>query len=260
MAINPTKTLNISDFLSQVRKNGFARLNKIAINIKPPQELVEILNYRDKDSYLTYYAESVIMPGQELLTTDLNFGGPTVTYPVKSEYRDITTSFLVDDDMRQKMFFDAWLNFVNPKENKYDFRYRDDYIGTIDIFQISEDGYRLSYGVRLYEVYPVEMGEIKGSWAEQEPVRLDVKFSYRYWRSLNADKYERSDDDAPEEFIGVDVVNNYKPKRGTEILESIDVVGRRRGTEVLESIDVTGKKKPTEILESIDVIGKRRGR
>jgi hypothetical protein len=156
------------------------------------------------------------------------------------------------------MFFDAWLNFVNPKENKYDFRYRDDYIGEIDILQISEDGNRVSYGMRLYEVFPINLGEIKGSWVEQEPIRLDATFSYRYWRSLNADAYERSDDDAPEVLESIDVVGN---RRDREVLDSIDVNGRRRrgdGSEVLESIDVRGTRRETEILESIDVTGRRR--
>lgn len=258
MAINSRRTLNINNFLSQVRKNGFSRLNRIAINIKPPAELIDILNYKDKDNYLTYYAESVSFPGLELLTTDVFYGGPPMTIPIRGDYRDVSVTFIVDDDMRQKMFFDAWLNFVNPKENKFDFRYRDDYIGEIDIFQISEDGIGLTYGVKLYEVFPTNMAEIKGSWAEQEPVRLDITFSYRYWRSLNADKYERSDDDAPEVLESIDVIG---VGRDREVLESIDVIGRRgRNGEILESIDVSGRRKETEVLESINVTGRRRGR
>lgn len=243
MSIGPKTTLNISNFLSRVRESGFSRLNRIAIVIKPPAELIDILNYKQKDDYLTYFAESVTIPGFEMLTTDLFLGGPPMSIPIRGNYREVNTTFLVDDDMRQKMFFDAWTNFVNPKENKFDFRYRDDYIGEIDILQITEDGRSVSYGVRLYEVFPIGMGDVKGSWAEQEPVRLDVTFSYRYWRSLNADAYERSDSDAP------------------DILESIDVVGRRRENEILDSIDVVGRRNPdreTEILESINVTGQRR--
>ena len=264
MALNPRKTLNINNFLSEVRKSGFSRLNKIAIVIKPPTELVNILNYKNKDNYLTYYAESVLIPGYEILTNDLYLGGPKMNIPVRSEYKDVSTTFLVDDDMRQKTFFDAWLNYINPKENKFDFRYRDDYIGEIDVYQISEDGNRISYGVRLYEVFPIAVSEVKGSWAEQEAVRIDVNFSYRYWRSLNADAYERSDDDAPEVLESIDVVGNSGNRgnrRDLEILDSIDVSGRRRrgdGTEVLESIDVSGRRRETEILESIDVTGRRR--
>lgn len=260
MSINPQRTLNISNFLSQVRKSGFSRLNKIAIHIKAPQELLQILNYKDKENYLTYYAESVTLPGYTLLTADFFQGGPPMSTPIRSDYSDVMATFLLDDDMRQRMFFDAWLNYVNPKENKFDFRYRDDYIGEIDVLQISEDGNRISYGVRLYEVFPIVIGDVKGTWAEQEPARLDVTFSYRYWRSLNADSYERSDDDAPEQLVDIEVVGQ---RREREILDSIDVVGRRRrpdGTEILDSVDVVGRPRQTEILDSIDVTGRRRGR
>ena len=164
-----------------------------------------------------------------------------MTVPIKSEYRDMRVTFVADNRMRQKTFFDAWLNYINPKENKYDFRYRDDYIGEIEVLHISEDGSKPSYGIKLYEAFPVAINDIQSSWAEQEPVRFDVVFSYRYWRSLNADSYELRDSDVPEQ------------------LESIDVIGdQRRGRETLESIDVIGnpKRKPkSEILESIDVIG-----
>lgn len=272
MSVNPQKLLNINTFLSQARKSGFSRLNRIAINIKPPQELLDILKFKGKDDYLTYYAESVTMPGVELGTTNINFGGPIMKVPVSTDYREVTTTFIVDDDMRQKMFFDAWVNYINPKENKFDFRYRDDYIGEIDIVQISEDGNRVSYGCKLYEAYPVIIGDIRGSWAESEPVRLDVTFSYRYWRSLNADRFERSDDDAPEMLDSIDVIGVQREKeiltsidvigkrRESEVLTSIDVTGRRSGTEVLTSIDVTGRRRENEVLESITVTGRRRSR
>lgn len=255
MSQDPRRTMNINNFLSRVKERGFSRLNRIAITIKPPIELIEILNYKDKDNYLTYYAESVTFPGYELLTTDLFYGGPPINVPTRSDFRDVSVTFVADDSMRQKMFFDAWINYINPKENKFDFRYREDYIGTVDILQISESGKGFTYGVKLYEAYPVGMTEIKGSWAEQEAVRFDVTFSYRYWRSLNADAYERSDSDAPEILESIDVIGIKKDK---EILESIDVIGRRRENEVLESIDVTGRRRENEILESINVTGRRR--
>jgi hypothetical protein len=256
MALNPRKTLNINNFLSEVRKSGFSRLNKIAIVIKPPTELVNILNYKNKDNYLTYYAESVLIPGYEILTNDLYLGGPKMNISVRSEYKDVSTTFLVDDDMRQKTFFDAWLNYINPKENKFDFRYRDDYIGEIDVYQISEDGNRISYGVRLYEVFPIAVSEVKGSWAEQEAVRIDVNFSYRYWRSFNADRYERNDNEAPEVLEDIEVVGRAADR---EVLTGIDVVGRTGdGNEVLTDIDVRGTTSDREVLTSIDVVGRGR--
>lgn len=250
MALNAQRALNINDFLSRVSKNGYSRLNRIAVVIKPPQELLRILKYKEKDDYLTYYAETVFIPGYELATTEMNLGGPTMTVPVKSEYRDMRITFVADDRLRQKTFFDAWLNYINPKENKYDFRYRDDYIGEMEVIHISEGGDRTTYGIVLYEVFPVAINDIQGTWSEQEPVRFDVVFSYRYWRSMNADSYELKDSDIPEQLESIDVIGNERS--GRERLESIDVIGdenRRSSREILESIDVIGN----------NTTGRRRG-
>lgn len=256
MAINTKKALNISDFVSRISDRGISKLNRIAIQIKPPVELLGVLSYNNKDEYLTYYAESVSMPGVEFTTGSIYFGGPPMTFPTRSEYRDVTISFLVDDWMRQKIFFDSWMNYINPKENKFDFRYRDDIIGEIDILQIREDGQGPSYGLRMYEVFPIAMSEIKGSWAEQEPVRLDISFSYRYWRSLNADSYERRDSEAP----NYSFVDYTIPSR-QEVVGDIDVIGEPGGgrrpprREVVGDIDVIGR--PGDVLDNIDVIGTR---
>lgn len=252
MAINTKSALNINNFISRIGDRGISKANRIAVQIKPPFEVVGILDYINKDEYLTYYAESVAMPGVEFSTAAIYFGGPPMTFPTRSEYRDISISFLVDDYMRQKTFFDSWMNYINPKENKFDFRYRDDIIGEIDIFQITEDGKYISYALRMYEVFPISMAEIKGSWAEQEPVRIDISFSYRYWRSLNADAYERNDPDGP----GYSFIDYKRPSR-QETVGDIDVIGQpiRRGRETLADVDVIGQNRDRETLADIDVIG-----
>ena len=237
MSIDPKKTLNITDFITRINDRGVSRANRMAIKINVPLGLLSILNYKNKDDYLTYYAESVAMPGVEFTTTAFYYGGPPVTVPTRSEYRDVAISFIADDHMRQKQFFDSWINYINPKENKFDFRYRDDYIGTIDIHQISEDGRYVSYGIRLFEVFPISINEIKSSWADQEPIRIDVSFSYRYWRSFNGDLNLKADPDGPN-YSFVD----YSPPR-QEIIGDIDVIGQnQRGgkNEILSEIDVIG--------------------
>ncbi len=113
-------------------------------------------------------------------------------------------------------------------------------------------GQGASYGLRMYEVFPIAMSEIKGSWAEQEPVRLDISFSYRYWRSLNADSYERRDPDAP----NYSFVDYTIPSR-QEVVGEIDVVGETGGRrrDVVGSIDVVGTT--ADVLDRIDVVGTR---
>lgn len=236
MPINTVRTLNISNFVSQVSKSGFSRLNRIAIRINPPFEVAKQLKFMDVNSTVTYYAESVTMPGVELLTNELYLNGPPVTYPIKSDFKPgAMISFLVDDSMNQRKLFDTWLNFINPKEKDFDFRYRDDYIGKVTIFQINETGDDISYAVELQEAYPIRIGDVRGTWAEQEVVRLDVELSYRYWRNLSRG-----------EIIG-----------DLDQLIGVTVTGTRKSRDDIAGVIVTGTKKNDEI-QSVTVTGTRR--
>lgn len=231
MSFNSLVALNISAFVARAKIDGFSRLNRIAVRINPPAELARRFN----TSSLTYYAESVNIPGVDLLTNELYLNGPTITYPQRSDYRPGTTmTFLVDDSMSQRLFFDAWMNYISPKERGFDLRYRDDYIGKITIFQIGETGLRTTYGVELYEAYPTSIGDIRGNWSEQEIVRQDVNFSYRYWRNLTEG-----------EIFAGGILDDIAAVSGVDLpaqeLEKVVVTGNRKsGT--LESVIVTGTK------------------
>ena len=241
MALDVARTLNISDFVSRTKRDGFSRLNRIAVKINPPAAILNSATINDLTS-LTYYAESVSIPGMELLTNELYLGGAPTTYPTRSDFRPGSTiSFLVDDNMSQRLFFDAWLNYINPKERGFDLRYRDDYIGKITVLQISEAGDRVSYGVEMFEAYPTSVGEIRGNWSEQEVVRLDVNFSYRFWRNLTQSEVF-ADNELNELF-------------------NVTVTGTRKDSLILDSVTVTGTKKvrSKEELLDVTVTGTRRG-
>jgi hypothetical protein len=49
-------------------------------------------------------------------------------------YNDLDLTFIVDDDMNQKVFFDAWMNYIDPTYNN-NMRYKGDYTTTIVINQ-----------------------------------------------------------------------------------------------------------------------------
>lgn len=235
MAFDTYTTLNISSFVSRAKLDGFSRLNRVAVRINPPQALAR--NF-DSGSF-TYYAEAVTIPGIELLTNDLNLNGPPMTYPTRTDYRPGTTiTFLVDDKMSQRLFFDSWMNYIIPKERGFDVRYRDDYIGKLTIFQLTEDGRDVSYGVELYEAYPTSVGEIRGNWSEQEVARLDINFSYRYWRNLS--ELELSNDKIRETLLGVTVTGT----RDAGTLQSVIVTGTRKTLDdgSLIGVTVTGTR------------------
>ena len=62
--------------------------------------------------------------------------------------------------------------------------YYDDYVGTIQIFQLDAKGNR-TYGCELIECFPKNIGDQALSGAQTTQVQeVDVIFSYRYWKNL----------------------------------------------------------------------------
>jgi hypothetical protein len=88
---------------------------------------------------------------------------------------------MVDDDMNQKVFFDAWLNFINPTYN-YNFRYKGDYSTAITINQYDVTN-KISYSINLWDAYPVNVEQLDLDWAADGYHKLRVTFAYTYWQN-----------------------------------------------------------------------------
>lgn len=168
---------NINEFKSSFRKD-LARPNRFDVNINIPLVMIP---YVSSAKSLNYRCENANLPGRTLATTEQKTYGPIEKYPYLNTYNDIDLTFLVDDDMSQKVFFDAWLNYINPLYNN-NFRYKGDYatIVTINQYDVSN---QLTYSVNLYDAYPVSMNQMDLDWAGDGIHKLNVTFAYTYWQN-----------------------------------------------------------------------------
>ena len=173
-----SKLLSINDFLARTAETGFARANRLTVSVFGP------FNTINEARSMTYSAEQVSLPGRMLEVSSVNIYGPVFKMPRLSTYNDILITFLCDDYMTQRTAFDKWINYINPTQNGFNFNYRDDYVGRLEIRQINESGTKASYGVKLIEAYPIAIGGIQGNWVETDIQRLQVQFAYRYWENL----------------------------------------------------------------------------
>ena len=79
-------------------------------------------------------------------------------------------------------------SFSNMTHN---FSYYDEYVAPINILQLGssravQERDEATYGVRLWEAYPVKVGEL--SYGETSDVQaFDVEFTYRYWLNFALD-------------------------------------------------------------------------
>ena len=83
--------------------------------------------------------------------------------------------------MYQKVFFDAWINYINPTFSN-NFRYKSDYSTTISINQYDQSN-NLTYTVALFEAYPISVNQLDLDWSNDTYHKLSVTFAYTYWKN-----------------------------------------------------------------------------
>lgn len=176
--VAPTNTFNVSDFLSIVGQ-GLSKSNKFKVTISMGENTELSSRWSSVLRDFSFFCDAAEFPGRTLSTTDVKIHGPTFKSPNLSQYSDVTLTILCDPAFSQKTFFEDWLHYINP-EPSFFFRYRNSYIGTVDITQYDEFG-EPSYTARLKEAYPVVVNPLSASWADDGFHRLQVVFTYRYW-------------------------------------------------------------------------------
>ena len=154
-------------------------LNMNMMSILMPQKTSEGTTRRT-----SLRCESIEFPGRNLDTTeDTNLYGPMRSIVNGYSYGDVTATFQMSNDLREKTFFETWqrLAFDNRSWNV---EYYDMYTGSLDIHQLDQNN-RKRYGVQLIECFPKTIAAIPLSATPASEIsKLSVTFAYRYWKNL----------------------------------------------------------------------------
>jgi len=134
------------------------------------------------DEKLRYRCEVAQLPGRTFETVEQKTYGPIEKYPNLTTYTDIDLTFILDDDMKTKYYFDEWLNAVNSNKTN-NFRYKSSYVTDIQIYQytVTNEG---SYGVNLIDAYPISMNQLDLDWSSDGYHKLTVTFAYTRWETI----------------------------------------------------------------------------
>jgi hypothetical protein len=168
---------SINDFISSFQKD-LARPNRFDVSIPIPLGLIQ---YIKTSAPLQYRCEASNLPGRTVATTEQKTYGPIEKYPYLSTYNDTDLTFIVGGDMKEKIFFDAWINFVNPTLSN-NFRYKTDYATTLSINQYDQNN-QLTYTVALFDAYPISINQLDLDWSNDSYHKLSVTFAYTYWKN-----------------------------------------------------------------------------
>ena len=181
----------INEFLSLfLNKDGFSKSARYEVVIGLPKAATstagELLN-TETARKVSYHAETIAFPGRNLeIKEDLSTYGPTREVVSGSSYEDLSATFYVATDHREKKFFSEWQNSAHSNED-FNARYYYDYVGSVDIYQLDEED-RRRLGIRLMEAFPKTIGAIDMGYANANQInKMSVSFSYRFWEIIPGD-------------------------------------------------------------------------
>ena len=181
----------INEFLSLfLNKDGFSKSARYEVVIGLPKAATstagELLN-TETARKVSYHAETIAFPGRNLeIKEDLSTYGPTREVVSGSSYEDLSATFYVATDHREKKFFSEWQNSAHSNED-FNARYYYDYVGSVDIYQLDEED-RRRLGISLMEAFPKTIGAIDMGYANANQInKMSVSFSYSFWEIIPGD-------------------------------------------------------------------------
>ena len=198
-------------FQAQINQGeGMARPNRFYVIINPPQKLVTTpggppsqlskntnndLNSAAMRENMQMMCNKVTLPSRDINTAPHKTYGPKREMPYAYSFSgEIELTFYGDKFLRQRMFWENWQKTIFDGET-HDMSYYDDYVGSIDIFQLgqfdakADDDARVTYAVRLFEVYPQIISPIDYTYGNNNSiVEVPVTLNFRNWVNLTIDQ------------------------------------------------------------------------
>ena len=196
----------IQRFLSQVNEGeGFARTNRFIVRINPPARKDLVGDFdgggnNDLQSLTTLenvdmMCNKVTLPNRDVNTQPHIMYGPKREMPYAYSFSSqVELTFYGDKFLRQRMFFENWQKKIFDVET-HNLDYYDNYVGSMDIMQLGQfdskqdDDARVTYAVRLFEVYPQTIGSYDMDFATDNTlVNVPITLNFRTWANLTIDQ------------------------------------------------------------------------
>ena len=207
---NPEST--VGRFISQINMGeGVARPNRYLVRFwlnsklktiqygqdvqggPPPKQRNDYYTNAEMLRNINMMCNKVTLPSRDINTTKHITYGPGREMPYAYSYPgNIDCTFYGDKYLRQRAFFEKWQTQIFS-EDTHNMNYYDDYVGHMDIYQLGASGGegdrdRITYAVRLEEVYPETIGSIDYDYgANDQLINVPISLRYRKWRNLTID-------------------------------------------------------------------------
>ncbi len=194
----------VSQFSNLVYSGDLARTNLYEIhfgNIKQQESFYTKLGRTIPNELLKYQAKSVSMPNKALGTVDVKRFGATFKMANDVIAGEVSVTFNLSDDYRERHFFDGWLSAIGGRDvwteykelqsdefgmnedTVYTMLYYDDYVTTMYIETMKRSG-KQSQVIELIEAYPTNVGSVDLSYGDGAIAQFTVTFAIRDWKVM----------------------------------------------------------------------------
>lgn len=174
---------SINEIFNSVFATGLAYSNRFEVLINYPPAFTSMSI--DSARQLAVRCDAITVPGRGFSTTPYRFYGPARNMPYEPLYSgELTMSVIVSDDLRERAFFESWMNAV-CSQNDYKFNYYDQYTAPL-IISVLDRSSTVKYQVLVEEAYPKAIGDIQlGYDKNDEFVRQDITIAYRKYSPVS---------------------------------------------------------------------------
>lgn len=168
---------SIADFKASFSKD-LARPNRFDVEVPIPLGMIPYIGYSRN---LRFRCENAQLPGRSIATFSRKIYNIDEKFPYQTNFDDITLTFIVSDDMKEKLFFDGWLDWINPSLN-FNMKYKRDYSVALRINQYDVQN-KLTYSIDLFDAYPIAVNPLDLDWSSDGYHKLSVTFAYTRWKN-----------------------------------------------------------------------------
>lgn len=173
---------SLRNFKTEVARRNLARSTRFEVFLPVPPALREAFN-TEQNKLVSLFCESTAFPPQIIGVKQQRIYGPVYQRPFGVEYggEGLPMSFLLDQQMDVKAFFDAWISkVVDPKQ--FFVYYPEQYTVDMVLYQLNEKN-NTTYTITVEQAFPRSVSLVELNHANQNQVsRLNVTFAYRKWR------------------------------------------------------------------------------
>ena len=184
------KAPSLGAFAGVVKRKSVSRQSHFYTCMYPPRTMEGLYSGKDLEE-ISLYIEQAALPELAIIVNPNFATGLGIEMPVDKSYSETMMTFVCDQEMRLKSFFDRWIASIMQSQNGV-FSYYDDYTVAELPLVITDAALRPVYMVVFYNAYPKLVNDVYLASNARDYNRVQVKFSYSHWRSFQITQPEQA--------------------------------------------------------------------